>query len=52
VRYGTFRLDMKTRLNLDLPVAGFPAEGDAKPGTMAQRKQGADQQLTLFHAAL
>ena len=50
--YGTFRLDMKTRLNLELPATGFPVEGYVKPVTMAQRKGGEDQQLALFHAAL
>ena len=50
--YGTFRFDMQARLDLELPAAGFPAEGYAKPGTMAQRKRGEDQQLALFHAAL
>ena len=43
---------MKTRLNLELPAAGFPAEGDGKPGTLAQRTWGEDQQLALFHATL
>ena len=50
--YGTFRLDMKTRLLLELPATGFPVEGYAKPVTMAQRKWGEDQQLAWFPAAL
>jgi TnpA family transposase len=49
--YGTFRLDMKTRLNLELLAAGFPTAGYAQPITMAQRTRGEDQQLALFHAA-
>jgi hypothetical protein len=43
---------MKTRLDLELPAADFPTEGYIKPVTTAQRKQGEDQQLALFHAAL
>ena len=50
--YGTFQLDMKTRLDLELRAAGFPAEGYATPVTTAQRTRGEDQQLALFHAAL
>jgi len=43
---------MKTRLNLELPTNGFPAEGYAQPVTLAQRTWGEDQPLALFHAAL
>jgi TnpA family transposase len=50
--YGTFRLDMQTRLDLELPAAGFSAEGYAKPGPLAPRTRGEDPQLALFHAAL
>ena len=49
--YGTFRLDMKTRLNLELLAAGFLTAGYAQPITLVQRTRGEDQQLALFHAA-
>jgi Tn3 transposase DDE domain len=50
--YGTFRLDMKTRLDLELLANGFPAAGFTKPVTIPQGKRSADQQLALFNAAL
>ena len=50
--YGTFRLDMKTRLDLELPATGVSAEGHAPSVTLPQRKQREDQQLALFNAAL
>lgn len=50
--YGTFRLDMQTRLDLELPAEGIPAEGHVQSVTMPQRKQREDQQLALFNAAL
>ena len=49
--YGTFRLDMKMRLDLDT-LAAAAAEGQAAPVTMAQGKRGEDPQLALFNAAL
>ena len=50
--YGTFRLDMKDRLDLDLLANGFPAAGATEPATVPQGKRSAEQQLALFNAAL
>jgi Tn3 transposase DDE domain len=46
--YGTFRLDMKRRLDLELPADTFPA----KPVIVPQGKRREDPQLALFDATL
>ena len=48
----TSRLDMKRRLNLELPADAVPAKGHANPVTVPQGKRGEDPQLALFKATL
>jgi TnpA family transposase len=56
--YGTFQLDMKTRLDLEPPAAALPAmratlpaEGHSKTIAAPRGERGEAQQLALFNAA-
>jgi hypothetical protein len=50
--HGTFRLDMKRRLDLELPSDAFTAQGRARRVSVPQGKRRGDPQLALFNAML